>query len=58
MILKRMNLEAHYYTDMITHNGFRIENEDPYSPTDPNLLVNSSEVGAVGRRWYWFHLRP
>lgn len=43
MILKRMNLEAHYYTDMITHNGFRIENEDPYSPTDPNLLVNSSK---------------
>jgi len=43
MILKRMNLEQEYYLDMITHNGFRIENEDPYSPTDPSMLVNSSK---------------
>jgi hypothetical protein len=43
MILKRMNLEAEYYADMITHNGFRIENEDVYSPTDPSMLVNSSK---------------
>ena len=43
MILERMNLETEYYVDMITHNGFRIENEDVYSPTDPSLLVNSSK---------------
>ena len=43
MILKRMNLESEYHTDMINHNGFRIENEDVYSPTDPSLLVNSSK---------------
>jgi DNA-directed RNA polymerase beta' subunit len=43
MILKRMSLEAEYYVDMITHNGFRIENEDVYSPTDPSMLVNSSK---------------
>ena len=43
MILKRMNLETEYHVDMLTHNGFRIENEDAYSPTDPSMLVNSSK---------------
>ena len=43
MKLERINLEHEYYTDMIEHNGFRIENENPYSATDPDLLVNSSK---------------
>lgn len=43
MIIKRMNLETAYYVDMIQNNGFRIENEDAYSPIDPAMLVNSSK---------------
>lgn len=43
MRLERINLETEYYADMIEHNGFRIENENPYSATDPDLLVNSNK---------------
>ena len=43
MKLERINLETEYYADIIENNGFRIENENPYTATDPDLLVNSSK---------------
>ena len=43
MILERLNMEHEYYSDMILKNGFKIENEDAYSPVDPSALVNSSK---------------
>ena len=43
MRLERINLETEYYADIIEHNGFRIENENPYTATDPDLLINSSK---------------
>ena len=43
MIIQRINMEHEYYSDMIMKNGFKIENEDTYSPVDPQALVNSSK---------------
>jgi hypothetical protein len=43
MIIERINMEHEYYSDMILRNGFKIENEDTYSPVDPQALVNSSK---------------
>lgn len=43
MILERINMEHAYHSDMILKNGFKIENEDAYSPVDPAALVNSSK---------------
>jgi len=43
MILERINMEHAYHADMILKNGFKIENEDAYSPVDPAALVNSSK---------------
>ena len=43
MKAERCNLEIEYLADIASHNGFRIEKEDPYSPTNVNLLVDSSK---------------
>jgi len=39
----RCNLETEYRADIATNNGFRIEKEDHYSPTNVNALVDSSK---------------
>jgi len=43
MIIKRLNMEHEYFSDMIMKNGFHIENDDPYAPIDPQALTNSSK---------------
>lgn len=43
MRLIRRNLEIDYIVDMITNNGFLIKNEDKFSPTDVDELINSSK---------------
>lgn len=43
MKLIRRNLEIDYYADMITHNGFLIKNEDDFSPTNIDDLINNSK---------------
>lgn len=43
MKAERCNLEIEYLSDIATHNGFRIEKEDPYAPTNVNALVDSSK---------------
>ena len=43
MKAERINLDIEYMADMATHNGFRIETEDHYSPTNIDALVDSSK---------------
>lgn len=43
MRAERVNLNVEYMVDMATHNGFRIEKEDHYSPTNVDALVDSSK---------------
>jgi DNA-directed RNA polymerase beta' subunit len=43
MKAERINLETEFLTDMATHNGFRIEKEDHYAPTNVDALVDSSK---------------
>ena len=38
----RFNYEVEYLVDMITNNGFLIKNDDKYSPTNIDALINSS----------------
>lgn len=43
MKAERLDLNIEYLTDLATNNGFRIEKEDPYGPTNVDLLVDSSK---------------
>ncbi len=43
MKAERVNLETEYLVDIATHNGFRIEKEDHYAPTNVDALVDSSK---------------
>lgn len=43
MRAERMNMNTEFLIDMITHNGFRIEKEDHYAPTNVDALVDSSK---------------
>lgn len=43
MRAERINLGVEYLADMATHNGFRIEKEDHYAPTNVDALVDSSK---------------
>ena len=43
MRAERLDLNIEYLTDLATNNGFRIEKEDPYGPTNVDLLVDSSK---------------
>lgn len=43
MQLVRTNLETEYIVDMITHNGFIIQPDDPFAPIDTDKLINSKE---------------
>ena len=49
--LVRTNLENEFTIDMITHNGFVInDEEDPYTPIDVDQLVNSQKFTDVEYR--------
>jgi len=49
--LERINLENEYIIDMITHNGFLInEEEDMYAPVNVDQLINSSKFMDVEYR--------
>lgn len=49
--LERINLENEYLIDMITHNGFVInEEEDQFTPTNVDQLINSSKFMDVEYR--------
>lgn len=39
----RSNFATMYYADIATNSGFKIEKEDPYAPTNVDLLVDSSK---------------
>lgn len=43
MKAERINLTTEFLADMATHNGFRIEKEDHYAPTNVDALVDSSK---------------
>ena len=43
MKAERTNLEIEFLADIATHNGFRIEKEDHYAPTNVDALVDSSK---------------
>lgn len=43
MNAQRLNLEIEYLKDIATHNGFLIQEEDHYSPTNVNALVDSTK---------------
>lgn len=50
MKAERLNMNIAYLVDMATHNGFRIEDEDHYSPTNVDAWVNSSKFTDVEYR--------
>lgn len=43
MKLVTTSLEHMFYEDMITNNGFIIEQEDPYAPINVDQLINTSQ---------------
>ena len=43
MKLVRINEEVEFHTDMITHNGFIIQKDNPYAPTNIDHLINASQ---------------
>lgn len=43
MKAERINLTTEFLTDIATHNGFVIEKEDHYAPTNIDILVDSSK---------------
>lgn len=50
MRAERINMNIEYLADLATHNGFRIENEDQYSPTNVDAWVNSQKFTDVEYR--------
>lgn len=50
MKAERTNLNVEFMTDMLTHNGFLIQNEDHYAPTNVDAWVDSSKFTDVEYR--------